>query len=231
MQIKKYLIKFIENIKEFFYILFIVFIVLLFCPEKNRKKNEHFFDGYFIDQNDVSKKILNVGCGNESFGTHFVDIYPSRNEVFKCDMNKDRLPFSNEYFDVVYSKNLFEHLTNIEHALSEMKRVLKKKGELILITDYAHFWGYAVGKTHLGGYENRRKMSKDKHYLLVNEHHLKNWLEKFGFRIKKIEFIESDFSNVGFFKKLVIKFVNRILRIIQLKRFSYDRIKVVAEKV
>jgi ubiquinone/menaquinone biosynthesis C-methylase UbiE len=50
-------------------------------------------------------RILNVGCGNDTYGTHFVDLYPTRKEVIKCDVNKERLPFPSNFFDVVYSRN------------------------------------------------------------------------------------------------------------------------------
>jgi hypothetical protein len=31
----------------------------------------------------MGRKILNVGCGEETYGTHFVDFYPSRKDVIK----------------------------------------------------------------------------------------------------------------------------------------------------
>ncbi|MEM5831210.1 MAG: methyltransferase domain-containing protein [Candidatus Aenigmatarchaeota archaeon] len=174
-------------------------------------------------------KILNVGCGNETYGTHFVDLYPSRKEVIKCDVNKQKLPFPSNFFDIVYSRNLFEHLTNPEFTLKEMKRVLKPKGKLVLITDYAHFWGFAVGKTHLGGYEKECK-KEDRHYLLVNEWHLKNWFEKIGLKPIKIEFIEDDYKGNSLPKKIFKKIINILLQITPFRRMGIKRIKFVGQK-
>jgi ubiquinone/menaquinone biosynthesis C-methylase UbiE len=177
-------------------------------------------------------KILNVGCGNETYGTHFVDLYPSREEVIRCDVNKEKLPFPSNYFDIVYSKNLFEHLSNPDFALREMRRVLKSEGKLVLITDYAHYWCYAIGGTHLGGYEKANtRHEEDKHFLLVNEHHIKNFLEKNGFKIVKLNFIEDDYAGNSLLKKTLKKIVNTILQNSPLWRMGYKWIKVVARKV
>jgi len=60
----------------------------------------------------MRRRILNVGCGEDTYGTHFVDLYPTRKEVIKCNVDKEKLPFPNNYFDEIYSKNLLEHLRN-----------------------------------------------------------------------------------------------------------------------
>ena len=75
------------------------------------------------------KKILNVGCGSQKYGTDFIDIYPSRKEVIKCDVAKEKFPYKEETFDEVYSKNLFEHIANLPHLLNEMKRVSQTGAE------------------------------------------------------------------------------------------------------
>jgi ubiquinone/menaquinone biosynthesis C-methylase UbiE len=76
-----------------------------------------------------NKRVLNVGCGDDTFGTDFVDLYPIRGNVIMCDVTKEKLPYEDNTFDVVYSKNLLEHLSNLWFALKEMKRVLKKNGK------------------------------------------------------------------------------------------------------
>ena len=30
-------------------------------------------------------KILNIGCGNDTYGTDFIDLYLQREEVIKCN--------------------------------------------------------------------------------------------------------------------------------------------------
>ena len=69
------------------------------------------------------KKILNVGCGNHTYGTHFIDLYPQRKEVIKCNVEEEKFPFPDEFFDEVHSENIFEHLKNPNIVLNKMARV------------------------------------------------------------------------------------------------------------
>jgi SAM-dependent methyltransferase len=44
------------------------------------------------------------------------------------DVSFEKLPFSNDEFDVVISLETFEHLSNPQHAIDEVRRVLKAEG-------------------------------------------------------------------------------------------------------
>jgi predicted SAM-dependent methyltransferase len=184
------------------------------------------------------KKILNVGCGIDDYGTHFVDLFPQRKNVMKCDLDRQKLPFSDNYFDEVYSKNLFEHLTNLGFAIKEMYRVLKKGGKLILITDNANFFGFAIGGTHLGGYEEKKLWSKDsakedRHYELFTDWHLRNYAKKAGFKTALTEYILEEGENqnnlIGI-KGKMIKFFSLLLRNTPFKRTAYNLVKLEAMK-
>lgn len=48
------------------------------------------------------------------------------------DLNVSNLPSENESYDLVVCKDVFEHLINPTHALSEISRVLKKGGLFLL---------------------------------------------------------------------------------------------------
>lgn len=100
---------------------------------------------YLMKQYGLKKgmSILDNGCGRGEFLHAFsyfgmeavgTDISNYCRNVEIVDLNKGRLPFSNNYFDVVFSKSVIEHVTDLEHYMDEMKRVLKKGGLLILMT-------------------------------------------------------------------------------------------------
>lgn len=57
-------------------------------------------------------KILNLGCGNESYGTHRVDIHPTKTTTQVFDI-EEGLQFEDGFFDEIYERNLLEHLTNV----------------------------------------------------------------------------------------------------------------------
>jgi predicted SAM-dependent methyltransferase len=141
-----------------------------------------------------SEKILNVGCGEDSFGTDFVDIIPRRKNVIKCNLDIDKIPFPTNYFDVVYARNIFEHLQNQGYALKEMFRVLKQKGKIIIITDNAAFVPThihilpkeIVTRSH---YDNEGRFGyekKDLHFSIFTPLHIVNHFERIG--LKKIHY-------------------------------------------
>jgi len=97
-------------------------------------------------------KVLDVGCGtgvfllpvvlwgcNELYG---VDGHTSvagrairrgfRDVVAVEDLSSSSLPFSDETFDLVICKDVFEHLVCPEFTLREIRRVLKKGGLFLL---------------------------------------------------------------------------------------------------
>lgn len=166
-------------------------------------------------------RILNVGCGEDTYGTHFVDLNPARKEVIRCNVDEERLPFPDNYFDEVYSKNLIEHLRNPGFALKEMKRVLRVGGRLVIITDNASYWVWAVGKTHHGFYSSQ--FENDKHYSIYLPEHLINHLKYLGFKNINFKFIsESD--------NLFVFLIDKFLQVTPLRRFGYKKFVVVAIK-
>ena len=134
----------------------------------------------------MKQRILNAGCGKETFGTHFIDLYPQRPGVKKIDANHQKLPYPQNYFHKIYCKNLFEHLNNPLFFLRQCKRVLKPGATLELTTDNAAFWLWHNQKgrrIHYGGYEKNSEGGKDdKHYALYTPNHLANWLQAAGFK-------------------------------------------------
>jgi 2-polyprenyl-3-methyl-5-hydroxy-6-metoxy-1,4-benzoquinol methylase len=107
-----------------------------------------FIEKYFAK---ISKnaEMLDVGSGEGVLVEKFrelgyniigVDLNYASKYVIKGDMTK--LPFKNETFGYILCLDVIEHLNFEEQkkALSEIKRALKKNGELILsVPNLAHF--------------------------------------------------------------------------------------------
>lgn len=101
-------------------------------------------------------KILDAGCGEGSVTNYFAKRFPNA-EFFGIDIsdigislvieeakkseisnallqvgNLKNINFSVNFFDLIYSQSVIEHIVNYEDALKEFKRVLKPGGKLII---------------------------------------------------------------------------------------------------
>jgi len=66
---------------------------------------------------DILEKILNLGCGLDKYGTHRIDVKPLDKDTIKCDINKEKLPFPNNFFDKVYCRNMIMYVSNYNNFI------------------------------------------------------------------------------------------------------------------
>lgn len=90
--------------------------------------------------------LLDIGCGRKPYQSLFqienytgID-YPSPKQKFSVEAFADAqaLPFSSHSFDTILCTELLEHLRFPAKALSEIKRVLKPGGYVILSAPFFH---------------------------------------------------------------------------------------------
>lgn len=113
--------------------------------------NELFYQQ--IDFSLEDKKLLDVGCGDggdlnilKQKGVVVYGVEPSEEFINKARKQNptgiikegiaEKIPFSDEMFDVVISKWALQTCENIPKALSEIGRVLKKDGIFILLSKH-----------------------------------------------------------------------------------------------
>lgn len=88
-------------------------------------------------------KILDLGCGYKPFKKFFpsdeyigVDIDKASHADIILDLNTQKLPFDNDYFDIVIISETLEHLYNIKFVIDEVRRVVKKNGYIFISTPF-----------------------------------------------------------------------------------------------
>lgn len=102
------------------------------------------------------KKILDIGCGNglllnelRKFHKAYyygVDVYSNSKAFYKYkkgDITK-KVPFRDNQFDCVILGEVIEHVPNPDFVLTEINRILKKNGYLIISTPNLVSWANRI---------------------------------------------------------------------------------------
>lgn len=100
------------------------------------------------------KKILDIGCGprgslewaqmaSERIGldplaASYLKLGAKEHDMTYVTATSDRIPFVNEYFDVVTSFNSLDHVDDLNKTITEIARVTKPGGYFLLISDVNH---------------------------------------------------------------------------------------------
>ena len=151
----------------------------------------------------INGRTLDVGCGTKPYEKYFssteyvgLEIETTLNrEIKKADYFYDgeKFPFKNEEFDSVITNQVLEHVFNPDEFLSEINRVMKPKGKLLLTVPF-------VWDEHEQPYD----------YARYSSFGLKALLEKSGFKIISLQKSRKDFSvlaqlEIAYFYKKVRK--------------------------
>jgi SAM-dependent methyltransferase len=143
--------------------------------EKDRPYTNYpsIFIKYLISKYGILKNssILELGCGRGEFLNEFIENgleghgvdlsnfsinYCPKAKISVIDMTKEKIPYQDSSFDVVYSKSFIEHFYYPEKIFEEAYRVLKPGGILITLTPE---WEY-IYKSFYEDYTHRTPFTK-----------------------------------------------------------------------
>ena len=161
------------------------------------------------------ERMLDIGCGyggvsmtiaqhlsiSEIFGVDidervFEEARSKGLIVTKLDAEKEPYPFSNDYFDLITSFGVLEHLSYFDHVFTESFRILKPRGYLLISTPNLASWINRLAL--LLGYQPRDVEISKKFAVGVSKHYgkyaighlhtstlraLKELLVQYGFKI------------------------------------------------
>lgn len=148
---------------------------------------------------DIRGKILDVGCGDKPYQEMFnyksytgLDTHNSghdhSNEPVDVIYDGKNIPFKNKSFDSIISFEVFEHVEKLDKVISEISRVLKKNGKLLI--SYPFIW-----PLHEEPYDFRR----------ITPHGIKEMLEREDFKIIKSSKTSQNFSSYFQIKNLYLE--------------------------
>ncbi len=97
-----------------------------------------------------ASKILDIGCGNHKIqGAIGLDSAKIKGVDIVHDLNKFPYPFRDNYFDVVYSSHVLEHLdAPLDKILLELCRICKPNGRIKIIVPHAMHISAFSDSTH-----------------------------------------------------------------------------------
>jgi len=194
-------------------------------------------------------RILDIGCGKGSVLRYFatnikkeldvnnieiygidvvndfsMDIEKIGAKFYKCDVSFESLPFPNNYFDLILSFEVIEHLLVPENFLKEGHRVLKDNGIMIITSPNLRWWvnilllilGFQPYIPDTGFYKNYGTFSEVEaqgHIRAYTLRAIKEILGSYRFEIIKIIGIEHPYETVNVWKKGVKVFDKLIAKL------------------
>jgi SAM-dependent methyltransferase len=98
-------------------------------------------DGLFAKMGWLSSKF-SAGCDMNEVSIRDAGRLGRHERLDICDAG-NRLPYGDEYFDLVFDNSALEHIPNLQQSLSEIARVLRRKGVFsfnVLNHRYFEWW-------------------------------------------------------------------------------------------
>lgn len=134
---------------------------------KNRRERSKWLVERFGDEFNNSEKVLDIGCWEcdlekyldsdiDYFG---IDVAGKPNKKIDLD-TIDKLPFSDNEFDVVVCADVLEHIENLHLVFDESCRVAKKGVIITLPNPVVAFWKYLFKMEYKGKETPKNKFGK-----------------------------------------------------------------------
>jgi len=148
-------------------------------------------------------KLLDVGCGAGDFPEAF-SFYRPDLKIFAFDISKkaialakkrksniefkvasaEKIPYPNNYFDIVTCFDVIEHVRDSEEVLKEIVRVLKKGGTFQTFIPAEDSWFSPEGFLIKIGWKAKEIYGGHPHH--YSREYIRKILKSSGFRIKKV---------------------------------------------
>lgn len=165
----------------------------------NYKKSESVRFNYFKDDilNNLDNKdivnLLDVGSFQfksrisfKNISYYAIDLkIPedlNKNHFKVCDLNKEKIPFEDNFFDFVIAGEIIEHIKRPFDFLDELRRVTKKNGKIYLSTPNPYYY-IEILKELFG----IKTLDDKEHLTLFPKNHLISYCKDLGLDLVKFK--------------------------------------------
>jgi ubiquinone/menaquinone biosynthesis C-methylase UbiE len=103
------------------------------------------------------RRVADIGCGKGRFARVLKELHPNASVVAldlaeamlrcvppgieRCGGSMTALPFAAGAFDAAYATESLEHAVDIEAAVAELCRIVRRGGRIVIIDKNAEHWG------------------------------------------------------------------------------------------
>ncbi len=117
---------------------------------------QYFFTEHFSLTYEFykGKRVLDIGCGPrgslewadnalervglDPLADEYASLGASHHKMRYCPSGSEAIPYPDNYFDVITTFNSLDHVDDLEKTILEIKRIARKEGSLLLLSDLNH---------------------------------------------------------------------------------------------
>ena len=160
----------------FKYLLTPKFLKHVYISFKKNHSVVRLIHNFFLKNVVLDGKVIDLGAGNGSNLSYYDHLDSSKASIEKTDLYKDsdkqinledKLEIKSETYDGVILFNTLEHIENHKNLISEISRIVKKKGKLEIFVPFLVYY-----------HPDPKDFFRPTHF------YLKNILEENGFEVK-----------------------------------------------